>query len=217
MSSMIGSLARVCTSGLLLAVVSHVASAQAATMTFGPTCAGNSALSYGASYSQTNLTLNSPNSGMYSWCAGSGNFAGPGIFLNSGGTFARLTSDDSSPFALLSIDMANVVATASSSGPLTFTGHVFGGRTVSQTFSFATTLGTPVFSTFAFNSSFQHLASVDFAIQSIDFTKYPAYQFTNVRTFFGPLVTTVPEPSSVVLTGVGLLCFAGLARFRRKI
>jgi len=150
-----------------------------------------------------------------SWCAASPNFAGPALWINIfGAAGATLRAVDNSPFSIASIDLANLFASAGGNGPLTFTAHVAGGGTLTQTFAFGM-LGTapPVFSTFSFGAAFTNLVSLDLPSQGNASNTIPSYQLTNVRLNAS---TVTPEPATWLLVATGLVGVAGFAKRRGR-
>jgi hypothetical protein len=120
-----------------------------------------------------------------------------------------LTQTNGSPFSLLSIDLARNFE-FDPAPTVTFTGMIEGGGTVTDTFTVTTPVGPPAaFQTFTF-TGFADLTSVSWDQPD------PAAglnQFTNIT------LSTVPEPSSLILAGFGALGLAipFLARHRRRM
>ena len=190
-------------------------------LTFSPLpvfCAFNSGgwESNGSPYKESGFEIDVPAPALPgSWCPESPNFAGPALFIGifqAGG--ATLRAIDNSPFSIASIDLANLLASVGGSGPLTFTGHVAVGGTVTQTFAFDM-LGTapPVFSTFSFGAAFSNLISLDLPSQGDISSAIPSYQLTNVRLNAS---TVTPEPATWLLVATGLVGVAGFARRRGR-
>ena len=108
-----------------------------------------------------------------------------------------------SAFTLTSIDLSTLHPQGTSPA-VTFIGTLVGGGTVTQTFS-VTAFG---FHTFVFNSSFTNLLSVSWHQGTDDFN---AHQFDNI------VVSSVPEPASMVLLGSGLIGIATRLRKRKSV
>ncbi len=140
---------------------------------------------------------------------GSAFWAGsPGVFsFLVGGTFS-LFRVDGGTFGLESIDLAQIFA-SSPAGTFQFIGHQAGGGTVTSTIVLpAEAPGVQNgFSTYAFDSGFDDLVSVDLPAQNA-----PSFQFNNVK------LTATPEPGSLALAVPGLLglAFVGRGRLRRR-
>jgi len=116
-----------------------------------------------------------------------------------------LTATSGDPFSLLSIDLARNFA-YDPAPSVTFTGTLSGGGTVSETFTVMTPLGFPqVFTAFDF-SGFTNLTSVSWD-QPV-FTE-GLNQFTDIT------ISPTPEPSSLLIGGVGAICL-GLAGHRAR-
>jgi PEP-CTERM motif len=114
-----------------------------------------------------------------------------------------LTRVDGNAFTLSSIDLS-ILHPNGASPPVVFTGTLVGGGTVTQTFT-PTVFG---FQTFVFNSSFTNLTSVSWR-QGTD--ELNAHQFDNI------VVSSVPEPSAMLLFGTGLMASAARIRKRRRL
>lgn len=99
------------------------------------------------------------------------------LFSNEVGGVITLTQVGGAPFTLNGISAANL--NRAGSQDLTFTGNIFGGGTVSQTF---TLNSFQSLTDFVFLPTFTNLASVDFAPQIS-----PYYQFDNI------IVNAAPE------------------------
>jgi hypothetical protein len=119
-----------------------------------------------------------------------------------------LMQTSGSPFSLVSIDLARNFE-FDPAPTVTFTGMIAGGGTVSETFTVTTPPGPPaMFQTFTF-TGFENLSSVSWDQPD------PAAglnQFTNIT------LSVIPEPTSLVLAGIGALGPAVriLARRRRR-
>jgi len=148
---------------------------------------------------QSSFSFESAQSGNALWYAGS-----TGLLNGSAGATTTLTSLTGSVFDLYSIDLAPAsVVTYGGGAQVQFIGNVFGGGTVSQTFTVGNALE---FQTFLF-SSFQNLTSVQWA----QVGKY--HQFDNICIGDAACSTDVPEPGTLALLGFGL---AGLGLTRRR-
>lgn len=109
-----------------------------------------------------------------------------GLFVGtSGGTAVLMESLNGNPFTLSSIDLSVSIPNATSP-PIEFIGELYGGGTVSQTFT-PTEFG---FTQFNFNSSFKNLTSVSW-VQGID--PLNGHQFDNIV-----VTANVPEPASIL-------------------
>ena len=159
-------------------------------------------MSVGPSYTEAGFNITSTD--LATWCTGAAHYAGPNMFMNIPGTTGSLTKVGGSTFSINSIDLAHVYAGSYGAQSFTFTGNVFGGGQVFDTFTIAAQNGTPVFQTFAFSSGFTNLTSVDLAQQNSNY-----YQFSNIKL---DAVTATPEPASMMLVATGLLGVFGVAR-----
>lgn len=113
----------------------------------------------------------------------------------------QLNRIDGGSFSLNSIDLS-VLVRGGSSPAVVFVGVLAGGGTVTQTFT-PSVFG---FQTFVFSSSFTNLLSVSWR-QGTDETH--AHQFDNI------VVNNVPEPTTMLLLGSGLIGVATRLRKRR--
>jgi len=194
-------------SGILAATfAAPTASFAQATITFTPGCATGGFVDRGPTYIEAGFTLTSPD--LASWCADAPHYGGPAAFLNYGGTSGQLTKVGGGTFTANSIDLAHVYNGSFGTQSFTFTGNLFGGGAVFETFTIAAQSGTPSFQTFNFAPTFTNLTSLDLATQDPSY-----YQFTNVKL---DAVTATPEPASLVLMATGLFGVAAVRRKRRS-
>lgn len=182
-------------------------------LTFAPACTGSVTLHRGAYYAESGFQITSAELG--SWCSGQAElFAGTGAFINDFHGGATLSAVNNSAFSIASIDLANLFYFETGVGPLTFTGHLFGGGIVTQTFNFSLAQTTPpVFSTFSFNAAFTNLVSLDLAPQGDNSLTEGLYQFTNVHL---TATSVAPEPASFLLMATGFVGLGIAARHRKR-
>lgn len=112
------------------------------------------------------------------------------VFLNSKLGTTTLTSVDGSTFTLESIDLAELGGV----GPVTFTGEIFGGGTVTQTFTLD---GDSGFETLKFGDDFTNLVSVSWD----QGTLLTTHQFDNIVLTIG--TGAVDDGNDVLVGGNG--------------
>ena len=126
-----------------------------------------------------------------------------GLHERIGNGLLTLSRTDGNPFTLTSINLS-VLSPVGTSPAVVFTGVLAGGGTVTQTFT-PTVFG---FQTFVFSSVFTNLLSVSWHQGCCETS---AHQFDNIV-----VSSSVPEPTTMILLGTGLVGVAARARKRQK-
>ena len=157
--------------------------------------------SVGSSYSEDGFTIFAASGGLFNTGTLASRFTGSTALINgSANGIIELAQTNGNPFTLTSIHLAEFTRPFNPS--VTFLGNLFGGGTVTQTF----TLDGIAFGaeTFAFSNVFTNLTSVTWAQVS------PFHQFDNIVV---DGMVSVPEPGTLFLLGSGLLVGAA---FRKR-
>jgi hypothetical protein len=138
----------------------------------------------------------------------SGFYAGAKGLAPIGPSDVSLVRTDGGLFSLLSIDLARNFA-FDPPPSVTFVGTRAGGGTVQETFTVSRPGGFPhLFETFNF-TGFDGLVGVTWTQPAFSSTGPSLHQFTNVSLSTPP---PVPEPSGLVLAGVGAVAVAAWRR-----
>ena len=126
-------------------------------------------------------------------------------------TIVSLTANSGAPFSLLSLDAANInIGFLTPGESLVVTGNLMSGGTVVQ----ALPLVLDTFTTFGLGAQFTNLASVTFAGSLAGLSTNIALD--NIVLATGTGAISVPEPSTALLLGVGLLTLGFSRRQRRN-
>ena len=129
----------------------------------------------------------------------------PALFLNSAtGTAVNITGVNNLRFSLFSISLTPYLGAFGNPTTVLFTGTVLGGSTLSRSIFLPGPTTTPANFTF---TGWNNLQSLRLAVTSPSFE--PIVQFDNVA------VDVVPEPTTVLLLGAGLLTMGAFVRRRR--
>lgn len=184
-------------------VTSSASLAQADTITFNSLeQAGNALVNSGDPYVENGFRILNGGELYYSQQSHYSYAGSAGLHERISNGLLTLNRVDGAAFTLVSIQLSTLVSNGTSPA-VTFTGHLVGGGTVTQTFT-PTVFG---FQTFNFNSSFTNLLSVTWH-QGTD--ERNAHQFDNI------VVDPVPEPSAMILLGSGLVAAATRIRKWRR-
>jgi hypothetical protein len=183
---------------LSLAAALVSTSAMADVITFDGVGPGVGSHAVPSPYQELNYSISAPN-GLYYLGFGDPRYAGENnLFDNNYQDTTTLTTIDGRPFAIQSIDLAEMYLGARpATEPTTFTGTLVGGGTVTQTFD----VSNASFQTYLFSGGFSGLTSLSWTAT----TETP--QFANIN------VSTVPEPATWAMMLVG---FGGLGAMLRS-
>jgi len=166
---------------------------------------------FGSTYSEDGFTLTTGGSLRFFGNLDSRFSGSTALFNGVPNGITELTQTNGNPFTLTSIDLAEL--NGSNVASVTFLGNLFGGGTVTQTF----TLDGMAFGaeTFSFSNVFTNLTSVTWVQER------PFHQFDNIGIDYNGIyleakdLASTPEPATLTLLGIGLLG-GGVARFRKR-
>lgn len=147
------------------------------------------------------------------WCSGP-NFAGSQAwFVNYVfSSTSRLSRPDGGLFGIESISLGTVVPFAGAAGPITFTGTLMQGGSVTQTFN-VPHMATATLSPFQFDGGFVNLSALEWTGGSTG-TQGPNAELASVQIDNLVLTRTVPEPETTVLLAIGFACLLGACKLR---
>jgi hypothetical protein len=145
--------------------------------------------------------------GFFNLCEGASGFPGSTSLAAFFQTVVSITRSTGDPFSIHSIDLAFISGGFPTPFDIVFTGLLQNGGQVFQTFTLPGGVNPPSLETYFFGSAFSNLVSVSWIQGALD---GPEHQFDNVE------LSSIPEPSTVVLLGSGLLFFLSLEGLRRR-
>ena len=183
---------------LAVLLVLMASAAQADVITFNGVGPGVGSHPVSSPYTELNYSISAPN-GLYYLGTADPRYAGDNNLFNTNyWDTTTLTTIDGNLFAIHSIDLAQMYyyGLLPPIEPTTFTGTLAGGATVTQTFN----VGNSSFQTYLFGAGFSGLTSISWTAT----TETP--QFANIH------VSTIPEPSTALLLGLGLVGMASRGR-----
>lgn len=200
----------------LVFLISMAAPVAAAVITFNGADPGdNSTPAAGTTYTEAGFSLELLGSGAIfvdNNCCSGVTFPGLSAFdddallFNTGNTSAVMTANDGGFFDLVSVVTGSLGRNSTDdNSDFVFTGTFAGGGTIAQTVLAKGSGGVlPATTTF---SGFTNLASLSITTSFIGFQGFPVLDDITV--------TSVPEPATLALLGIGLVGM-GLARRRKK-